>query len=82
MVFFSKTLAETETTAAISGDNQLNNLKITTNKSVSRLLYYERLHFLTESNKSIFLRGLKSSIYVKKDMNLQHYSLLDPAQQA
>ena len=56
--------------------------KINKPLGISRFWYYERLHFLTESNKSILLRGLKSSIYVKKDMNLQHYSLLDPAQQA
>ena len=53
--------------------------KINKPLGISRFWYYERLHFLTESNKSIFLRGLKFSIYVKKYMNLQHYLLLDPA---
>ena len=53
--------------------------KINKPLGISRFWYYERLHFLTESNKSIFLRGWKFSIFVKKIPILQHYLLFDPA---
>ena len=52
--------------------------KINKPLGISRFWYYERLHFLTESNKSLFLRGLKASIFVKKVLTFATLFFIGP----